>query len=120
MKRKTFLRRMRDHRRGDRELELRDSEQRRRVDWRTLRVELPDDGEVEQQVAVGVVLLRPENVELRASESCWVRGYRRWENNEGEGRAEFQYRLAQNGNEPPPGSTSVEADGAWIAEGDRE
>ncbi len=113
MKRKDFLTRMRNRRRGD-QLELRTPEQRRAIDWRTLRVELPAaDGDGETlEMAVGSVELLMNGIRLRPNQPCWVRGYRSW-SDEGAGRAEFQYRLADEGAAPPPGAAALATDEVW-------
>lgn len=115
MKRKDFLNKMRSRRRGD-QLELREPERRRAIDWRTLRVELPEVGEDRRALPVGEVLLSPEGVTLLASEPCWVRGYRMWHTDSGEGRAEFQYRPAEAGDEAPPGAAALHAGDTWQPE----
>jgi len=113
MKRKDFLTRMRNRRRGD-QLELRAPEKRRAIDWRTLRVELPAAGEEAGtlDMAIGSIELLVDGIRLRPNQPCWVRGYRTWRD-DGMGRAEFQYRLADEGATPPPGSTAVATDGIW-------
>ena len=113
MKRKDFLRKMRNRRRGDAELERREPERRRAIDWRTLRVELPAEGEIEQPMAVGVLELRHAGLRLRPTQTCWVRGYRRWEEDDGSARAEFQYRPAEDGRDPPHGATAVATEETW-------
>lgn len=113
MKRKDFLARMRNRRRGDR-LELRAPEKRRAIDWRTLRVELPavDDDATGMDVAVGSMELLADGIRLRPNQPCWVRGYRKW--NDGDvGRAEFQYRLVDEGATPPPGAKAIAKDEVW-------
>ncbi|NKB89277.1 MAG: hypothetical protein GKS06_13750 [Acidobacteria bacterium] len=113
MKRKDFLTRMRNRRRGD-QLELRTGDRRRAIDWRTLRVELPDDDNVAtQDLAVGTVEMLSSGIRLRPSEPCWVRGYRMWQDDEGRGRAEFQYRPVPEDAAPPPGATAVGLDEIW-------
>lgn len=115
MKRKDFLNKMRNRRRGD-QLELREPERRRDSDWRTLRVDLPDDGERREVLAVGEVVLGTEGIGLLASEPCWVRGYRMWMTDAGECRAEFQYRPADAGEEAPPGAVTLRAGDTWEPE----
>ncbi len=118
MKRKDFLRKMRDRRRGG-EIEERKPEQRRAVDWRTLRVDLaPSDTEVTEpeETAVGLLHTRTDGVRLEVTQPCWVRGYRIYES-EGAKRAEFQYRPVDAGSEPPPGSTGLETGDTWRPEG---
>ncbi len=114
MKRKDFLTRMRNRRRGD-QLELRTSEQRRAIDWRTLRVELPASGEetATQALAVGSVEMFDGGIRLRPTQPCWVRGYRLWGDDAGVSRAEFQYRPVEEGAAPPPGSTAIGTDEVW-------
>ena len=114
MKRKDFLTKMRNRRRGDR-IELREPEKRRAIDWRTLRVELPAEGEAEgaQEMAVGVVGLLPTGIRLTPGQACWVRGYRFWHDDEGRGRAEFQYRPVEDDSTPPPGATALAVDEVW-------
>lgn len=114
MKRKDFLRTMRNRRRRD-QLELREPERRRAADWRTLRVDLPADGEeaAAQTIQVGSVHLLPAGVRLEATETCWVRGYRVWETDDGQRRAEFQYRSVEEPGAPPPGSSAVNAGESW-------
>lgn len=113
MKRKDFLRRMRNRRRRD-ELELREPG-RRAIDWRTLRVELPSDADCsgQQTLSIGTLDLLPAGIRLHATETCWVRGYRVWRDDEGQGRAEFQYRPVTADSEPPPGATALGADEEW-------
>ena len=117
MKRKDFLRKMRDRRRGG-EIEERKPEQRRAVDWRTLRVDLApsstEQGESEE-TAVGLLHKLTNGVRLEVTQPCWVRGYRVYES-EGSKRAEFQYRPVDPGSEPPPGSTGLEAGATWQPE----
>lgn len=112
MKRKDFLNKMRSRRRGD-QLELREPERRRAIDWRTLRVELPADGEAHRELPVGEVLLSPDGASLAASEPCWVRGYRMWFSDAGEGRAEFQYRPADEDEQAPSGAVALRAGDTW-------
>jgi len=113
MKRKDFLARMRNRRRGD-QLELRTPEKRRAIDWRTLRVELPaaDDAAATMDMAIGSVRLLIDGIRLRPNQPCWVRGYRIWNDGETD-RAEFQYRLAEEGAVPPPGATAIDTDEVW-------
>ena len=113
MKRKDFLTRMRNRRRGD-QLELRAPEKRRAIDWRTLRVELPAAGDDAErlEVAVGSVELLIGGIRLHPNQPCWVRGYRVWDDG-GLGRAEFQYRPVQEDASPPPGATAIAADEVW-------
>jgi len=71
MKRKDFLRKMKDRRRGG-TLEERQPEQRRKVDWRTIREILPaGDAPLPPPVAmpVGELDLLPGAVGLQAGES---------------------------------------------------
>lgn len=119
MKRKDFLRNMRNRRRGD-ELELREPERRRIYDWRTLRVDLPAEGEDADphELPVGSVQRLPDGVILEASEYCWVRGYRLWHADDGQARAEFQYRPVREPRTPPPGAIAVKADSTWEPEAD--
>ena len=114
MKRKDFLRKMRNRRRRD-ELELREPERRRAIDWRTLRVELPEAGAAgaEQPLSVGVVELLPDGIRLRPERPCWVRGYRLWHDDVGQARAEFQYRPVEEDAAAPPGATALKAGEAW-------
>jgi hypothetical protein len=114
MKRKDFLTRMRNRRRGD-QLELREPERRRAIDWRTLRVELPPDGgpEGSQEIALGQLTLLSTGVRLQPNQPCWVRGYRKWTDDDGLGRAEFQYRPVEGDSNPPPGATAVAAEEVW-------
>lgn len=115
MKRKDFLRKMRERRRGDKELERREPERRRAVDWRTLRVELPDaetDGTESQELPVGVLRLLTDGIQLEASDPCWVRGYRAFEEDGGL-RAEFQYRPVDPDADPPPGATALRSGEVW-------
>lgn len=114
MKRKDFLRKVRGRRRAG-ALEHREPEQRRAADWRTLRVELPGEGQPEpspQELPVGRLRLLPDGVRLEAGQACWVRGYRSWEA-EGGRRAEFQYKAVEPGTEPPPGATALEPGQTW-------
>lgn len=114
MKRKDFLQRMRNRRRRD-ELELREPERRRAIDWRTLRVELPADADSggQQALSIGTVELLPAGIRLHPTEACWVRGYRVWRDDEGQGRAEFQYRPVAADREPPPGAEALGANEEW-------
>lgn len=112
MKRKDFLRHMRNRRRGD-QIELREPEQRRAIDWRTLRVDLPAQGESQETIAPGVVTLTRDGIHLRASEACWVRGYRAFKAADGHRRAEFQYRPAEADTPPPPGAVALRAEEIW-------
>lgn len=114
MKRKDFLRKMRDRRRGG-VVEERQPARRRAVDWRTLRVELPAEGDAEpepQKLPVGELRLLQGGVQLDASDPCWVRGYRVWED-DGAMRAEFQYRPVEADKEPPPGAIALAAGETW-------
>lgn len=118
MKRKDFLRKMKDRQRGG-TLEAREPEKRRKVDWRTLRESLPAAGEevpAAQSMPVGRLHRLPGGVRLEASSACWVRGYRLFET-DGIRRAEFQYRPAEPDSEPPPGSTGLQAGEIWEPEG---
>ncbi len=114
MKRKDFLQRMRSRRRRD-ELELREPERRRAIDWRTLRVELPAAGDPDgqQALSIGTIELLAEGIRLHPTDPCWVRGYRVWGDDEGQGRAEFQYRPVAADSQPPPGATALGADEEW-------
>lgn len=112
MKRKDFLRKMRDRRRGD-QLELREPEQRRAIDWRTLRLDLPAEGSSQLSIPVGEVALTPGGFTVAVSESCWVRGYRCWQTVEGTEKAEFQYRLAEDGVSAPTGAEALAAGDVW-------
>jgi len=112
MKRKDFLRRMRSRRRGD-EIQLREPEQRRAIDWRTHRVELPEHDSVRQEIPVGMVELLPTGVRLVPNAACWVRGYRLWRSEEGTARAEFQYRPVPGASAAPPGSVALAAGDTW-------
>lgn len=117
MKRKDFLRKMKDRRRGG-GVEERQPEKRRKVDWRTLRVDLPAAAGAlpeSEPLPVGALSLLPGGVRLEASRPCWVRGYRRFEA-DGMPRAEFQYRPAEPDSEPPPGSTGLQAGEIWEPE----
>ena len=117
MKRKDFLRKMKDRRRGG-AVEERQPEKRRQVDWRTLRVDLPGGDETAlepEQMPVGALFRLPGGVRLEASRACWVRGYRRFETDDAQ-RAEFQYRPAEPDSEPPPGSTGLKAGESWEPE----
>ena len=81
MKRKDFLHKMKDRRRGG-TLEERQPEKRRKVDWRTVREDLPFAGEeppAPRSMPVGELRLLPGGVRLEASSACWVRGYRLYE-----------------------------------------
>ncbi len=112
MKRKDFLRRMRNRRHGD-QLELRQPERRRAIDWRTLRVDLPAEGSAEQEIAVGSVQLAATGIRLTPAEPCWVRGYRFWKEDDGRARAEFQYRPVLDESPAPPGSVALATGEAW-------
>ena len=117
MKRNDFLRKMRDRRRGG-EIEERKPEQRRAVDWRTLRIDLAQSNTEQaeaEETAVGLLHKLTDGVRLEVTQPCWVRGYRVYES-EGAKRAEFQYRPAEDGSEPPPGSTGLEAGATWQPE----
>jgi hypothetical protein len=113
MKRKDFLRKMRNRRFG--EVQQREPERRRAVDWRTLRVDLPADGETEQREAipVGSVTRLASGIRLEADSACWVRGYRIWEAEDGGRRAEFQYRPNEDGDPAPPGAEAIDAGQSW-------
>jgi hypothetical protein len=119
MKRKDFLRKMRNRRRGAAPIEERRPERRRATDWRTLRFELPqpDDAARSETTPVGGIELVHEGARLTATSSCWVRGYRRWRTDEGETRAEFQYRPASDEEAPPAGSTALAVGERWEPEG---
>lgn len=112
MKRKDFLRRMRNRRRGD-QVELREPEQRRKIDWRTLRVDLPAQGSAQQAIAVGNVELVASGVRLTPEQPCWVRGYRYWTEEDGRARAEFQYRPDPDESAAPPGAMSLTVGEVW-------
>ena len=117
MKRKDFLRKMKDRRRGG-TLEERQPEKRRKVDWRTLRVELPGPEEklpAAEPMPVGTLHRMPKGIRLEASSTGWVRGYRRYEV-EGVPRAEFQYRPVEIDSEAPPGSVSLKPGESWEPE----
>lgn len=117
MKRKDFLRKMKDRRRGG-TLEERQPEKRRKVDWRTLRVHLPGPEEklpAAEPMPVGALHRMPKGIRLEASSTCWVRGYRRYEV-EGVPRAEFQYRPVEIDSEAPPGSVSLKPGESWEPE----
>ena len=112
MKRKDFLRKMKDRRRGG-AVEERQPDKRRQVDWRTLRVDLPDDGESEAEtMPVGTLSRLPGGVRLNVTSACWVRGYRLYEL-DGSHKAEFQYRPAGQASEAPPGSIGLETGDTW-------
>jgi hypothetical protein len=114
MKRRDFLTRMRNRRRGD-QLDLREPEARRATDWRTLRVELPAvaDDDATTPIAVGSVDLLSDGIRLEPSGPCWVRGYRMWHDEDGTARAEFQYRPVDAGAVPPPGAVALGAGETW-------
>lgn len=117
MKRKDFLRKMKDRRRGG-TLEERQPEKRRKVDWRTLRIDLPGSDEklpAAELIPVGTLHRLPTGIRLEASSICWVRGYRLYEV-EGAARAEFQYRPVEVGAEAPPGSVGLKAGESWEPE----
>ena len=117
MKRKDFLRKMKDRRRGG-TLEERQPEKRRKVDWRTLRVDLQGPEEklpAAEPMPVGALHRMPKGIRLEASSICWVRGYRRYEV-EGVPRAEFQYRPVEIDSEAPPGSVSLKPGESWEPE----
>lgn len=114
MKRKDFLRKMKDRRRRG-AVEERQPEQRRKVDWRTIRESLPAaDAPLPApiEMPVGELHLLPSGVRLDASSACWVRGYRVYEGDAGV-RAEFQYRPAVADSEPPPGAAAVDPGESW-------
>jgi hypothetical protein len=116
VKRKDFLRKMKDRRRGG-AVEERQPEKRRKVDWRTIRENLPAEGAeppAPREMPVGELHLRPGGVRLEASSACWVRGYRLYEAGDGL-RAEFQYRPAESDSEPPPGAVGLQAGESWEA-----
>ena len=118
MKRKDFLRKMRDRRRRG-GFEERRPERRRAVDWRTLRYKLPAEGAKlpePESTPVGKVQLLPDGVRFDATEHCWVRGYRLWDADDGR-RAEFQYRPVDPDSDPPPGSTALAPNASWQPEG---
>ena len=117
MKRKDFLRKMKDRRRGG-TLEERQPEKRRKVDWRTLRVDLPgpkDKLPAAEPMPVGTLHRMPTGIRLEASSICWVRGYRQYEV-VGAARAELQYRPVEIGSEAPPGSVSLKPGENWEPE----
>lgn len=118
MKRKDFLRKMQKRRRGD-EIEKREPGKHRKVDWRTLRVDLPEPGATPdaESLPIGELHKRAGGVRLDASAPCWVRGYRRWADDDGVSRAEFQYRPVEAGADPPPGSTALSEGDTWEPEG---
>ena len=114
MKRKDFLRKMKDRRRGG-AVEERQPDKRRKVDWRTIREELPADGAAlpePRAMQVGELHCLPTGVRLQAVSACWVRGYRFFEA-EGVMRAEFQYRPAEPDSEAPPGAVALAAGDIW-------
>jgi hypothetical protein len=114
MKRKDFLRKMKDRRRGG-TLEERQPEKRRKVDWRTIREDLPGDGDPSpppREMPVGELHLLPTGVRLQATAPCWVRGYRLYDA-EGVKRAEFQYRPAETDSEAPPGAVALAPGESW-------
>jgi hypothetical protein len=118
MKRKDFLRKMKDRRRGG-EVEAREPSKRRMVDWRTLREDLPAPGDelpAPVSMPVGELHLLPTGVRVEASSPCWVRGYRLFEA-DGVRRAEFQYRPAERGSEAPPGAVALDTGEHWEPEG---
>ena len=117
MKRKDFLRKMKDRRRGG-TLEERQPEKRRKVDWRTLRVDLPapdEEAPAAESMPVGTLHRLSSGVRLEASNTCWVRGYRQFDA-DGTARAEFQYRPAGAASDAPPGSVGLEAGESWEPE----
>jgi hypothetical protein len=117
MKRKDFLRKMRDRRRGG-EIEERQPEKRRAVDWRTLRVDLAQsqaEPEEPEETAVGLLHALPDGVRLEVTHPCWVRGYRVYEADDAT-RAEFQFRPVDEGSDPPPGSTGLNTGDVWQPE----
>lgn len=118
MKRKDFLRKMRKRRRGD-EIEKREPGKHRKVDWRTLRVDLPgpDEDSEAESLPVGELHKLSGGIRLEASAPCWVRGYRFWTDDDGIARAEFQYRPVEAESEPPPGSTALASGDTWEPEG---
>lgn len=113
MKRKDFLRKMKDRRRGG-ALEERQPEKRRKVDWRTIRERLPAEGETPAPIPmqVGQLHLLPGGVRLEADGPCWVRGYRLYEADGGL-RAEFQYRPAEPDSAAPPGAVALAPGETW-------
>jgi hypothetical protein len=113
MKRKDFLRKMRNRRHG--EVEPREPGHRRSIDWRTLRVDLPGAGEPQREevLAVGTVTLSPTGLGLTVAQPCWIRGYRIWEAESGEHRAEFQYRPNEDGDAAPPGAEALVEGDSW-------
>ncbi len=109
---------MKDRRRGG-TVEERQPEKRRKVDWRTLRENLPAAGEelpTAQTLPVGQLHRLPGGVRLDASSPCWVRGYRLYDA-DGITRAEFQYRPAEPDSDPPPGSIGLQAGETWEPQG---
>lgn len=117
MKRKDFLRKMRNRRFG--EVQEREPERRRAVDWRTVRLELPDaDGDPSQEsTPAGPVALLATGIRLTAEHPCWVRGYRLWDAESGGRRAEFQYRPNEDGDPAPPGAEALETGSVWAPQG---
>lgn len=116
MKRKDFLRRMRSRRRQDPGIQEREPERRRATDWRTLRLELPQNGEARVEhtdILIGKVQVSSGGIVLKASSPCWVRGYRRYTADSGLACAEFQYRPLNEPAEPPPGATALEPGERW-------
>ncbi len=114
MKRKDFLRKTKDRRRGGTFAE-RQPDKRRKADWRTVRVDLPGADEqrpAAEPMPVGFLYRLPTGVRLEASSTCWVRGFRRYEV-EGTTRAEFQYRPADPDSEAPTGSVGLKAGESW-------
>ena len=76
MKRKDFLRKMKDRRRGG-AIEERQPEKRRQVDWRTLRVDLPAEGAElpsAEEIPVGALLRLATGVRLEVKQlDSWPR-----------------------------------------------
>lgn len=116
MKRKDFLRKMRNRRFG--EVQQREPERRRAVDWRTLRFDLPAEGESPhgEQTPAGEIALQPTGIRLQTGHACWVRGYRVWKTEEGQPKAEFQYRPNEDGDPAPPGAEALAAGSVWEPE----
>ena len=109
---------MKDRRRGG-AVEARQPEKRRQVDWRTIREDLPGEGEPLPEpmtMPVGTLHRLPGGVRLEASSPCWVRGYRLYEADGGL-RAEFQYRPAESADDAPPGAVGLASGDQWEPEG---
>ena len=109
---------MKDRRRGG-AVEERQPEKRRKVDWRTIREDLPaegDDSPEPRAMPVGELHLLSTGVRLEATSPCWVRGYRMFATDEGM-RAEFQYRPASDAADAPPGAVGLDSGDSWEPEG---